>query len=176
VTGGHGPETSQGGIYISMITKDGGDRFHGEGAFGGSSERMQSDNVSPAFCETLTGQPYRPGARTGNPISSVSDLNGSLGGPLVPGSLWFFSAVRDWRVNSYVSGLQNPDGGRATDDNHLWISTGKLSWQPNAKLRATAYYNRTRKFRGHFSRSNHLRRITLRRHPPNAPASPPQMD
>ncbi|MFN7919078.1 MAG: TonB-dependent receptor [Bryobacteraceae bacterium] len=149
VTGGHGPEISQGGIYISMITKDGGGQFHGEAAFSGASGHMQSENVSPQLYETLTGQPYSPGAKAGNPIKSMSDLSGNLSGPVVPGKLWFASAFRDWKVNSYVSGLQDPDGERAVDDNHLWSATGKLSWQPNSRLRATAYYNRSQKFRGH---------------------------
>jgi hypothetical protein len=152
-TGAASAEISQGGVYMNMVTKDGGNEIHGNMLFMGANNSLQGNNVTPQLRDQLLAgipaQFRKPELRAGNPIKNVYDLGGSVGGPFIKDKLWWFAAVRQWGVNQIVSGALNPDGSNAVDDNRIRNAVGKVTWQINSKNRFTGMYNRNEKNRFH---------------------------
>jgi hypothetical protein len=152
-TGALSAEISQGGVYMNMVTKDGGNDIHGSLLFMGANDSLQGNNVSPELRgRLLAGVParfLRPDARAGNPIRNVYDLNGNLGGPFIKDKLWWFVSLRQWGVDQLVSGAFNPDGSQAIDDNRIRNAVGKVTWQINSRNKLIMMYNRNEKNRFH---------------------------
>ena len=44
-------------------------------------------------------------------------------------SVWFFGALRRWRLDQFQIGALNPDGSQAIDDNRIENYMGKATWQ-----------------------------------------------
>lgn len=152
-TGALPAEISQGGVYMNMVTKDGGNDIHGSVLFFGANDRLQANNVTPELADRLLARippPFRrPGLKAGNPIRHIYDFNGSVGGPLIKDKLWWFGSYRQWSVEDLVSGAFNPDGTQAINDNLIRNAVGKVTWQINPKNRFSAMYNRNQKNRFH---------------------------
>ena len=70
------------------------------------------------------------------------NLNASLAGPIIRDRLWFFFSYRDWGNNKYLANTFNPDGTQGIDDNHLYGSTTRLTYQLSSKNRISAYMDR----------------------------------
>jgi hypothetical protein len=134
-------EVSLGGVRINMITKQGGNEFHGAIFATGANESMQSDNQS----EELEAR----GLRAPNSLKSVYDINVSLGGPIKRDRLWFFGSFRRWAANRYVANTFNRDGTQALDDNRLTDGTLRFTLLPNQSNKIGFSYGRNSKWRGH---------------------------
>jgi hypothetical protein len=151
--GAQSAEISQGGVYMSMVTKDGSNQLRGSVMFTGANDALQGQNVdSNLRNQLLATVPASirndPKTRAGNPIDHIYDFNANVGGPLIKDKLWWFGSFRRWSVNNLVNAF-NPDGSQAIDDNYIWNLMGKVSYQLNTKNRFSVYYNRNQKFRGH---------------------------
>lgn len=147
-------EISQGGVYMNMVTKDGGNEIHGSILFFGATDAMQANNVSPELREKLLARVparlrQRPDVKAGNPIKNVYDLNGNVGGPFIKDKLWWFVSLRQWGVDQLVSGAFNPDETQAIDDNRIRNASAKVTWQVNPQHRLSFMYNRNEKNRFH---------------------------
>lgn len=147
-------DISQGGVFMNMITKDGGNQIHGSVFLNGASQGMQSDNVNGALADKLrsnipASQRNNPNLILGNPITETYDFNADVGGPIIKDKLWWFTSFRGWTTNSLVSGAFNPNGGQAINDNLIANEMAKLSWQLNDKAKLTFMYSRNQKNRYH---------------------------
>jgi len=134
-------EVSQGGLRINMIPREGGNAVHGSLFSSGSSAGMQSDNLTSAL--------RARGLKLQNTVTSIYDVNASVGGPLKRDRLWFFTSVRRWGNDRTVANTFNPDGTAAIDDSHITDGVLRLTYQATTKNKITAYYDKNVKFRGH---------------------------
>ncbi|MGH9415710.1 MAG: TonB-dependent receptor [Terriglobales bacterium] len=135
-------EAPIGGIQISMITKAGGNQFHGDLFASGANHSMQADNSTPALAAA--------GLVARNRIDDVYDINPSFGGPLLKNKLWFFGSYRRWGANNYVANTYtSPGGPQALDDSHLNDYTFDMSWQIDKNNKLFGMYDGDKKFRGH---------------------------
>jgi hypothetical protein len=134
-------ENGQGGVVINMVTREGGNTFHGTAFFTGANSGMQSNNSTPEL--------VAKGLTARNRIQQAYDLNLSVGGPIMKDRLWFFFTFRRWGVNTYFANTFNPDGTQALDDNRLTNATLRLTTQFGKKTKLNLSYDRGEKWRGH---------------------------
>jgi hypothetical protein len=126
--------------YISIV-KSGGNEFHGAyyGAF--EHKSIQLKNIDAKLKSMGVG--------LGNPIDYYYDVSADLGGRIVRDKLWFYGAYRNQRTVNSVAGFATAPGpdklfGTADDVlanqlNGLINYTGKASYQPSKKFKATAF-------------------------------------
>jgi hypothetical protein len=135
--GGNDAEIPTSGMAFQIITKSGGNTFHGDGLAAWQGQRLQSNNIDDELrSKGITG---------GNPMEHYYDMNGSLGGRIVRDRLWFFGSGRRKEYQTQVlgySGAPGPDGVYFTPDDEQGTqadreSNGviKLSGQPALKHR-----------------------------------------
>lgn len=134
-------EVSLGGVRINMISRQGGNEFHGAIFATGANNSMQSNNQSDELLAR--------GLRVPNSLKSVYDINLSLGGPVKRDRLWFFGSFRRWAANRYVANTFNRDGSQALDDNKLTDGTLRFTLLPNQSNKIGFSYGRNSKWRGH---------------------------
>ncbi len=115
-------EQPVGGVFINMVSKQGGNTVHGGFNTFFANQSLQSDN-------SKTPELQRFGFNSGNPVDKLYDIGLSMGGPLVRDRLWWFVAHRTFALNRLTLGAKNPDGTPALDDNRQQTWTAKLSWQ-----------------------------------------------
>lgn len=121
ISDGFSPQLGQayGGI-INIVTKSGGNSFHGE--LGGLiwDYHLRADRQEQLSVAV-------------DPNRSEYNLFGNLGGPIVQDKLWFFVSNNFWRraddgEPSTVGWLEIPAGQRRRNTNNIF---GKLSWAPH---------------------------------------------
>jgi len=124
-TGAYGPEygKSTGGIF-NVITKSGGNEFHGD-IFGyGTSKGLVREVKNFPF----TGSAF-------NGFSEV-DLGGDIGGPIVKDKLWFFGAFNPQKRKNYY--LTQTFHAPVDNDVTIPFYAGKITWAINNKNTFTA--------------------------------------
>ncbi len=134
-------EIGAGGVSVNMITKDGGNEFRGDffGTWTGSG--LQGSNVSD--------EQEARGLRAPSSMDVFNDLNGGIGGPILRETLWFYASGRRFQVDRFEANTFNPDGTQALDENYIWNTSGKLTWQINRSNRLTGFVDYNYKLREH---------------------------
>jgi len=146
---GHPAEVGQtDGAYINIVTKSGGNEFHGLAQFYYTSEDMVSENFTEHQLQTFRElSPIAPsGESTVSPPKTLSDFDASfqLGGPLIKDKLWFFASGRYFKWTRHYAGFVDPITSDPVDVDHSeWNVQAKLTWQPTSAHRITANYYRT---------------------------------
>ena len=124
-TGAYGPEygKSTGGIF-NVITKSGGNEFHGD-IFGYGTTK--------GFVREVKNFPFTGSAFNG---FSEADVGGDIGGPIVKDKLWFFGAFNpQHRKNFYLTQtFHQPVDNTVT----IPFYAGKVTWALNSKNTFTA--------------------------------------
>ncbi|MGH9767379.1 MAG: carboxypeptidase regulatory-like domain-containing protein, partial [Blastocatellia bacterium] len=141
-------EVSVGGTYMNMVTKSGGNDFHGNVLFYYANENIQSDNFNKNS-KFDRFRLIRPTLTGGNPLTRSYDFNGHVGGPVIKDRLWFFTSFRQWGVDKRVLGARNPDGSFAIDDNRIVNVVGKATWRMTENNTLSYMYNNNQKDRFH---------------------------
>jgi hypothetical protein len=144
--GGGSAERQKGGLIFNMITKSGTNQFHGGYSFNGASHGMGFANYSPELkAQLLAAVP--PVALAANPsivpgadILKIFDTGAWIGGPIVRDKLWFSFSAHDQVLNQYVLGSYDSTGKQVLDDNVMWNTGSKLSWQVT-KSAQLSYFN-----------------------------------
>jgi hypothetical protein len=156
LTGALPADVSQGGVYMNMVTKDGGNAIHGTIFANGASQGMQSNNVNSALAAQLLKNispaaqaKISPNYLPGNPITETYDYNGQVGGALIKDKLWWFTSWRLWATNNLVAGGFNLDGTQAVNDNKIADEMAKFTYQLNEKNKLSVMYFRNQKNRYH---------------------------
>jgi len=124
-TGAYGPEygRSTGGIF-NVITKSGGNEFHGD-VFGyGTTKGLVREVKNFPF----TGSAF-------NGFSEV-DLGGDIGGPIVKDKLWFFGAFNPQKRKNYY--LTQTFHLPVQNDVTIPFYAGKVTWAINPRNTFTA--------------------------------------
>jgi hypothetical protein len=128
-TAGNNADSATHGVQLNVILKSGSNAFHGTGFWAQTTGGMVSNNVDAA----LRAQ----GVTAGNPINSRWDVNGDIGGRIVPDKLWFYYSARARRqIEDVLGSFLKPDGSPVDRNQLLVFSTEKLSYQlsPSNKL------------------------------------------
>jgi len=124
-TGAYGPEygKSTGGIF-NVITKSGGNEFHGD-IFGYGTTK--------SLVREVKNFPFTGSAANG--FSEV-DAGGDIGGPIVKDKLWFFGAFNPQKRKNYY--LTQTFHTPVQNDVTIPFYAGKITWALNPKNTFTA--------------------------------------
>jgi hypothetical protein len=142
-TFGNGPDISASGAVISVVTKSGGNDFHGRYEEQYQNDAMQSSNLDAALrAQQLT---------TLDSTRYYNDVNADLGGRIVQDKLWFYSAYHDRRNERTATGFVMHAGSHLTFDPTsppfyptVWSRqfTEKITAQATRRVQLIAYLGR----------------------------------
>ena len=124
-TGAYGPEygRSTGGIF-NVITKSGGNEFHGD-IFGYGTTK--------GLVREVKNFPFTGSSFTG---FSEADIGGDIGGPIVKDKLWFFGAFNPQRRKNFY--LTQTFHEPAENEVTIPFYAGKITWAINPRNTFTA--------------------------------------
>src|SRR5215213_2968176 len=124
-TGAYGPEygRSTGGIF-NVITKSGGNEFHGD-IFGYGTTK--------GLVREVKNFPFTGSAFNG---FSEADVGGDIGGPIVKDKLWFFGAFNPQKRKNYY--LTQTFHAPVQNDVTIPFYAGKITWAINPRNTFTA--------------------------------------
>ena len=142
-------ESDAAGIYMNMVTKSGGNMFSSDQTIYFMNDALQGDNIDDDLRGRMGLQPGQRTGAAGNPIDISYDWSSTLGGPLRRDKVWFFGALRWWRLDQFQIGALNPDGSQAIDDNRIRNFVGKITHQWDQNTRWSFLFNRNLKDRFH---------------------------
>ncbi len=138
-TGAGSAEASTGGVRINIVSRDGGNQFHGSFFGTAANESFQGNNYS----QDLKNR----GLATPDALKQVYDVNPAAGGPIIQDKLWWYGAGR-WQGNQiYIGGIfynanennpsvwtYTPDTSRRGFASVEQRSTNlRLTWQANSR-------------------------------------------
>jgi outer membrane receptor protein involved in Fe transport len=138
MTGGYSAEygRSTGGVF-NVITKSGGNEFHGD-AFGYYSNKSWAGN-------TISNA--RRGTTVGASLADSNDLGASLGGPISRDKLWFFGAFNPSHRTVHVGQWSPPLGDQPTEyKRDTTFYAAKMTWSatPNHNIVGTVFGDPTK--------------------------------
>jgi outer membrane receptor protein involved in Fe transport len=124
-TGAYGPEygRSTGGIF-NVITKSGGNEFHGD-IFGYGTTK--------GLVREVKNFPFTGSAANG---FSEADIGGDIGGPIIKDKLWFFGAFNPQQRKNYY--LTQTFHVPVQNDVSIPFYAGKITWALNSRNTFTA--------------------------------------
>jgi hypothetical protein len=141
---GNSADIAESGSVWNLVSKSGGNAFHGRLAEQYINDKFQSNNLD----DKLRSQ----GLGFTDSVVHFSDFNSDLGGRIVRDTLWFYGNFRDRRNKRSVAGLAlepGPDGQYGTGDETphypvVWTMnwTGKVSYQPTPKYQLVGFVAR----------------------------------
>jgi hypothetical protein len=131
-TGAHDITVPTSGVFLNMVTKSGGDRWAGRTTFTWLGDATQTQNID----EELLRYGFRPDT---NSVDYTSDLNVTVGGPVIAKKLRVFGSFRDWRVHVNVPAAFSQSVLDKTD-----MRSGLLNatFQLNDKHRLTGFWSK----------------------------------
>jgi hypothetical protein len=129
VTGGLPAELGNvGGAFVNVITKSGGNQFHGEAAAYYQDDSLQSDNVDSDLKEL--------GIEQASQIVDFDDQALNVGGPILRDKVWFNLGYRNYNQTLSTAGF--PQDNEDARDYYL----GKVTFQPTQRHNFFVMYNR----------------------------------
>jgi len=141
---GNDADVAEPGSVWNLVSKSGGNQFHGRYSNQYITDKFQSNNLD----DELRAQ----GLSFTDSVIYFNDFTSDLGGKIVADKLWFYGGLRDRRNKRSVAGLAlepGPDNQYGTGDEtpHLpivWTGnwTGKLSYQPTYKYQFVGFVAR----------------------------------
>ena len=133
-TGAHDITVPTGGVFLNMVTKSGGDRWQGRTTFAWEGDATQGSNID----DNLLKYGFLP---TTNKVDFVSDVNFSIGGPLIANKLRAFGSVRDWRVHVNVPAAFSTT---VLDQTNIDSGLVNVTYQMNNNNKLTGFWSRQR--------------------------------
>jgi hypothetical protein len=141
-TYGNSAEVKEAGAMINLVTKSGGNQFHGR--YSEAYMRQPSQNITPEL--------EARGLKVGTSLQYFNDASGDLGGRIVKDKVWFYGSYRDRRNQTTRPGLvldPGPDNTYLTGDEPAALPKSTLSnptikgqYQMTPKLQLIADYAR----------------------------------
>ncbi len=136
-----GVEVSGGGMYTSLIPKDGGNQFHFNLFAGGSasSNFWEANNINQTLIDRGLGGQTR--------VVKVEDYDASLGGPVIKDKLWFMMTGREQVTYTQAGASQYPNGAPGIEKGHIFAGSMRLTYQMNQKNKFSAFFMRNWKYK-----------------------------
>jgi hypothetical protein len=141
VTSGVTAEVANGGTFVNMIPKDGGNNFHGSLFMGGTDGKWQSQNTTQALRDR--------GLNGATKVLHIEDYDGSLGGPFVRNKFWFQGTARYQSTYDSPPNSFYPDGRPGVEEQSIISASMRLSYQINSKMKFSGTYERNIKKKLH---------------------------
>jgi len=149
-------ENSNGGLTFNMVTRSGTNQLRGGAMYNGTwpalantknfDDQMEKQLLAAVPPRVLAANPdIEPNAD----IQTMYDVGGWLSGPVLQNRLWYAATYHKQRLDSYKLGSYNPDGTPVIDDNFMWTTTAKATWQVNRSSQLSYFYNLQYKLIGH---------------------------
>lgn len=133
-TSANGADTPKRGMSVNLITKSGGNAYHGAVEYAFTNNNFESDNI--------TAELRRQGVVSAPKLITRKDGGGQLGGKLVQDKLWFFGDLRYRRVIREIPFALRPDGSVIHRPQHQFFQAYKLSGQLNQTNKIIAFWHR----------------------------------
>jgi hypothetical protein len=141
-------EAATGGVKVNYVPREGGNTFRFSFFGTGVNSSFQGDNYS----DDLKAR----GLTTPNSLRKAYDVNGSVGGPILKDTLWFFASVRRQVNSTYFANLYyNRNSGDPAKwnydpnlDEQAYTAilqpdiNGRLTWQALPKHKIGFFYTR----------------------------------
>jgi hypothetical protein len=151
-TSGASADVSGGGVRLNMIPRDGGNVVSGSLFSGFQNKSFQSDNLtSDLKARHLT---------TPDGIDRLSNIEGSIGGPIKKDTIWFFGSARAFHLNTLpadalvgIPGTEAPNHAPipstepGVDKQSINSFQARFVWQMTPKTKLSAYNDRLLKNR-----------------------------
>ena len=133
-TSANGADTPKRGMSVNLITKAGGNAYHGAAEYGFTNHHFESDNI--------TDELRRQGVVSAPKLITRKDGGGQLGGKLIQDKLWFFADLRYRQVIREIPFAARPDGSIIHRPQHQFFQAYKLSGQVNPTNKVIAFWHR----------------------------------
>ncbi|HYK61784.1 MAG TPA: carboxypeptidase regulatory-like domain-containing protein, partial [Bryobacteraceae bacterium] len=136
-------EASGGGMFLNLVPKDGGNRYHFQffGGGSGGSNFWQGNNLdSTLAARGLAGQ---------DKTVKIEDFDGSFGGPIKKDKLWFLMTGRKQLTYTQAGASQYPDGKAGIQDGYIYAGSMRLTYQATPRNKFSAFWLRNWKYKGH---------------------------
>jgi outer membrane receptor protein involved in Fe transport len=139
-TAGHSAETGSPGLFSNLVSKSGGNAYHGTFYQDYQSDRTQGHNIdADQIARGLTGGGTL-GPTEVNRSAGWHDTNGDLGGYLVRDKLWWYGSYRYLAVKQWFANYPaEPQYSRGQN------FTGKFTYQLSNNNKLIGYFQRTEK-------------------------------
>jgi len=136
-------EVSGGGMFINLVPKEGGNRFHADFFGGGSAGTnfWQGNNLDRTT--TLRGLSAQ------DKTIKIEDFDGSFGGPIKTDKLWFLLTGRRQVTFTQAGASTYPNGQPGIQDGYIYAGSFRLTYQANAKNKFSAFWLRNWKYKAH---------------------------
>ncbi len=141
LTSGVSAEVANGGTFVNMIPKDGGNTFHGSLFAGGTDGKWQSKNVTQELKDRLLVGATR--------VLHIEDFDGSLGGPFVQNKFWFLGTARYQSTYDSPPNTFYPDGRPGVEEQSIVSASMRLSYQISSRMKFSGTYERNIKKKLH---------------------------
>ena len=119
-TSGSTAEVESGGPVMNIVPRTGGNNFSGNGFASWANSSLQGSNYTPEL--------QAAGLAAPNPLATLYDYNGAVGGPIKKDGIWFFTTVRTQGASSKIPIFYNKNQGNpnaiADMCHHLDVSAG----------------------------------------------------
>ena len=135
-TVGSGAEMQRRGILLDSVLKSGGNEFHGDATFYGSTDALEGSNLTDEYRAVGISEVAK--------LHELWDVSATLGGRIIPNKLWFFAAIHKTGFNREILDAFNADGTPMMNKRRVPIWSGKLSYQMNQSHKFTGFYHTTR--------------------------------
>jgi hypothetical protein len=149
-------ENSNGGLTFNVVTRSGTNELHGgamyNGTFGALARARNFDDDLRS--QLLAAVPDRvlalnPNIEPNADIQKMFDVGAHISGPVMRDRLWFSGTWHDQRFDAYRLGNYNPDGTPVINDNLMWTTTAKATWQITRIAQLSYFHNLQYKLIGH---------------------------
>lgn len=139
-TAGHSAETGSPGLFSNLVSKSGGNTYHGTFYQDYQSDKTQGHNIDTGqIARGLTGGGNLGPAEV-NRSAGWRDLNGDLGGYIIPDKLWWFGSYRYLTVKQWFANYPaEPQYSRGQN------FTVKGTYQLSNNNKLIGYFQRTEK-------------------------------
>ena len=133
-TSANGADTPKRGMSVNLITKSGGNAYHGAAEYAGTNHNFESNNI--------TAELRRQGVVSAPKLITRKDGGGQLGGKIIQDRLWFFADLRYRKVIREIPFATRPDGSIIHRPQHQFFQAYKLSGQLNQSNKLIAFWHR----------------------------------
>ncbi len=133
-TGANTPEMPWAGVMTQFIAKSGGNTYHGRVYADYENENIQSRNIDQAQQNLGVVGGGGLSATDLNRMHSYRDLNGDVGGYIKHDKLWWYSSLRDQKVQSLA-----PNFPVKPFETHLQNITGKGTYALNSNNKIVGF-------------------------------------
>jgi hypothetical protein len=135
VIGGSDASVQTPGVQLNMVTKRGTNDVHGSARVIGTSEKLQSTNISEELQQQLVAHDQ---TAISNQIRSIQDWGAEVGGPVLKDKLWLWGSYGRNQINNLTT-------AGYPDDALLEEFGGKLNGQIVPENSFSAVYSYTNK-------------------------------